>query len=230
MEITLGSIVSYLAGVPLVLLSILLTIQTPLGLIPLLAGFLIIPVVRRQIAKRVGIEFSRGAAAGIGTVGVIAGVVVLVLVGLSTTGAVAPGSDVSNVTVTAQDTSPPDATVSLNVEWTSRAQSAIDPDPDDMSIYRPNDGQKFVVVRMTVTNTGNESVELTPRLFRLSSDGVEYEYQGFFGSGNSLSGVTLNPDGTHSAWTAFSVPEGLSDGELIVALRKQIVGRVELAL
>jgi hypothetical protein len=147
---------------------------------------------------------------------VIAGVVVLIIVGLSSTGAVAPGADVSNVTVTAEDTSPPGSTVSLDVEWNSRAQSAVDPDPDDVSTYQSNDDQKFVVVRMEVTNTGTEPIELTPRLFRLSSDGVEYEYQGFFGSGNSLSGVTLNSNGTHSAWTAFSVSEGLTDGELTV--------------
>jgi len=215
MEITLGSILSYVVGVPLVLVSILLTVQTPLGLIPLLAGLLIIPVVRRQIAKRMGVEFSRSATAGIGTVGVIAGVVVLVLVGLSGGGSV-PGADVSNVTMSAEDASPQDVSTSLQVEWNSRAQSAVDPNPDAISIYNSNEGQKFVVVRVSVTNTGEESIELTPRLFRLSSDGIEYEYQGLFGSGNSLSGVTMNPDGTHSAWTAFSVPEGLTEAQMIV--------------
>lgn len=216
MEITLGSIVSYVVGVPLVLLSLLLTVQTPLGLIPLLAGLLIIPVVRRQLAERAGIELSRGAAAGIGTAGVIAVIVVLVVVGLSGGGGGAPGADVSNVTVTAEDSFPQDASTSLQVEWNSRAQSAVDPDPDDMSIYNSNEGQKFVVIRVRITNTGDEAIELTPRLFRLTSDGVEYEYQALFGSGNSLSGVTVNPDGTHSAWTAFSVPEDQTESRLIV--------------
>jgi|GEM_PF-3428104 len=218
MKISLGLIVSYVVGIPLVLLSLLLTIQTPLGLIPLLAGLLIIPVIRRQIAKRAGVEFSRGAAAGIGTIGVIAGIVVLVLVGLSGGGAggSVPGADVSNVTMTAEDESPQDASTSLQVEWNSRAQSAVDPDPDDISIYNPNEGQKFVVVRLRITNTGDEPLDLTPRLFRLASSGVEYSYQGLVGSGNSLSGVTLNPDGTHSAWIAFSVPEDLTEARLIV--------------
>jgi len=215
MEITLGSIVSYVVGIPLVLLSLLLTFQTPLGLIPLLAGLLIIPVVRRQIAERAGIEFSRGAAAGIGTVGVIVGVVVLILVGLSGGGS-APGADVSNVTVTTEDASPQDASTSLQVEWNSRAQSAVDPNPDDISTYNSNEGQKFVVVRVKITNTGEEAIELTPRLFRLTSGGVEYEYQALFGSGNSLSSVTVNPDATHSAWAAFSVPEDQTEARLIV--------------
>lgn len=218
MNITLGSIVSYVVGVPLTLLGLLLTIQTPLGLVPFLAGILIIPVVRRQIAERAGVEFSRGAAAGIGTFGVIAFIIIFVIVAPSGGGGsgAAPGSDVSNVSVSAVDASPPDASTSLAVEWNSRAQSAVDPDPDDMSIYNSNEGQKFVVFRVRISNEGSEPLELTPRLFRLRSAGVEYEYQSLFGSGNSLSGVTLNAGGSHSAWTAFSVPEDLTEAELIV--------------
>lgn len=217
MNITLGSIVSYVVGVPLTLLGLLLTIQSPLGLVPLVTGVLIIPVVRRQLAERAGVEFSRGAAAGIGGFGVVAGVVIFVMVALSGAGGgSAPGADVSDVSVTAVDASPADASRALSVEWNARAQSSVDPDPDDMSVYNANEGQKFVVIRMRITNEGSNSIELTPRLFRLRSAGVEYEYQALFGSGNSLSGVTLNPGGSYSAWTAFSVPEDLTDTELIV--------------
>jgi hypothetical protein len=218
MNITLGLIVSYVVGVPLTLFGLLLTIQTPLGLVPLLAGVLIIPVVRRQLAARAGIEFSRGAAAGIGTFGVIAFVVILVIVALSGGGGAggAPGADVSNVSVTTKNANPADSSTTLSVEWNSRAQSAVDPDPDDLSTYSSNDGQKFVVIRVRVTNEGGESAELTPRMFRLQSSGVEYEYQALFGSGNSLSDVTVNPGGTHSAWAAFSVPEDLTEARLII--------------
>lgn len=218
MNITLGSIVSYTVGVPLALLGLLQTIQqTSLGVAPLLAGLLIIPVVRRQLAARAGIEFSRGAAAGIGTFGVIAFVVVVVIVSLSGGGGAGgyPGADVSNVSVTAENANPPDASTTLSVEWNSRAQSAVDPNTDDLSIYNSNEGQKYVVIRVTVANEGDEPVELTPRMFRLQSSGVEYEYQNLFGSGNSLSGVTINPSGTHSAWTAFSVPEDMTEAQLI---------------
>lgn len=215
MNITLGSIVSYVIGVPLALLGFLLTIQTPLGLIPLLAGVLIIPIVRRTIANRLGVEFSRGAAAGIGTVGVIAGVVVFVLVGLSGGGSV-PGADVSNVSVTAEDASPADANTALNVRWNSRAQPSVDPSPDSLTHYSANDGEKFVVIRMEITNKGNDSIELTPRMFRLRSSNVEYDYQGLFGSGNSFSDVTLNPGGSYTAWVAYSVPEDMTEAKLIV--------------
>jgi len=218
MEITLGKIVSYGVGIPLVLASIVLTILSPLGLIPLIFGLLILPPIRRQLSKRVGVDFSRGAAAGIGTLGVIAAIVVLLVAALSGGGggSAQPGSDVSNVSISAVDSSPEESLTALNVEWNSRAQSAVDPDPDDISSYSSNEGQKYVVFRLQIENVGNESVDLTPRLFRLRSEGTEYDHQTLFGSGNSLSGVTLNSGGEYSGWVAFSVPEDLVEAELIV--------------
>ena len=53
-------------------------------------------------------------------------------------------------------------------------------------------------------------------MFQLRSAEVEYEHQPLFGSGNDLGGVTLNPRGSHSAWTAFSVPEGMTQARLVV--------------
>lgn len=216
MKITLGSIISYVVGIPLVIVSILLAIQTPLGLIPLLCGLLIIPAVRRQISKRGDIELSRGATAGIGSFGVIACVVVLIIAGLSGAGGGVPGDDVSNVSLTAEDSSPSDASTSLQVVWNARAQSAVDPNPDDMSTYSSNEGEKFVVVRMEITNTGNEQLELTPRIFQLEANGVIYNHQSLFGSGNSFYDVSLNPDATYSAWVAFSVPEDATEAQLTV--------------
>lgn len=216
MKITLGLIVSYLVGIPLVLLSLLLTIQTPIGLIPLITGLLILPPIRRQLAKRTGVEFSRGASGGIGTIGVISCLVILVLVAFSGSGGGVPGADVSNMSVMAQDASPVNPSTSLEVVWNARAQSAVDPDPNDMSIYNSNEGEKYLVVRMEVTNSGDEPIELDPRLFELESEGVVYEYQSLFGSGNSFSGVSLNPGGSYSAWTAFSVPENTANGQIVI--------------
>lgn len=190
MEITLGSIVSYVVGIPLVLVSFLLTLQSPFGLIPLFAGLLVLPPVRRQLAKRAGVGFSRWAAGGIGAFGVVSFIVVLILVALSGGGGGVTGADVSNVSVSAQDASPSNPSTSLNVVWNARAQSAVDPDPGDMSIYNSNEGEKFLVVRVEVTNSGDEPIELDPRLFKFQSEGVVYDYQPLFGSGNSLSGVS----------------------------------------
>ncbi|TKX40736.1 MULTISPECIES: DUF4352 domain-containing protein [unclassified Halorubrum] len=217
MDITLGKIVSYVVGIPLVLVSLLLTIQSFLGLVPLVLGLLILPPIRRLIASRAGINFSRGATIGIGTFAIIAAVAVLLVVALSGGGGGSiPGADVSNVSVSAQDASPPDASQSLEIRWNSRAQSAVDLDAEDLSTYRSNDGEKFVVVRMEITNTGDNQIELTPRLLRLESNGVVYDYQGLFGSGNSLSSVSLNPGASYSGLTVFSVPEDTSSAQLQV--------------
>lgn len=216
MKITLGSIVSYVVGIPLLFIGIVLTSQSPLGLLPLVGGLLIIPIIRRQIEGRTGIELSRGATAGIGSFSVIGGIIILLIVAPTGDVGSPPGNDVSNVSMTAEGVDPTDAATDLEVTWNSRAQSAVDPDPDDMSIYNTEDGQKFLVVRMTIQNTGDERIDLNPRLFRAESGGVEYEYQPLFGSGNSFNGVTLNPDASYTAWTAYSVPDDTAEAKLIV--------------
>jgi hypothetical protein len=214
MRVTLGSIVSYVVGIPIALFSLVLLVLSPIALIPLALSLFIIPPIRRRITGYAGLEFSRGAVAGIGVVAVIA--ILGVAIAVSGGGSSQPGSDVEDISVSAVDASPDAPTTSLEVVWNSRAQSSVDPDPDDLSSYSSNEGQKFVVLRAEITNMGEESLELTPQMFRLRSSNVEYEYQALFGSGNSFSGVELNPEGSHSAWIAFSVPEGTTTAELFV--------------
>lgn len=216
MKITLGSVFSYFVGIGVILMSILLTIQSPIGLVPLVTGILVLPPVRRYLESERGIELSRGITAAIGFVGIVIVLIgIIAVAGGGGTGEELPGSDVSDVNVNAVDSVQSGTASELNVEWNARAQSAVDPDPDDLSIYNSNEGEKYVVVRMNIRNTGTESVELTPRAFILRSDGVEYDHQGLFGSGNSISQVTLNPEGEYSGWTVFSVPQDMSEAELI---------------
>jgi hypothetical protein len=217
MKITLGSVVSYFIGIGVILMSILLTVQTPIGLVPLVAGVLILPPVRRYLESQRGIELSRGITIALGLVAVVAVMIGIVAVagGGGSMGEELPGSDVSDISVTAVDSAESEAASELEVEWNSRAQSAVDPDPEDFTEYNSNEGQKYVVVRMNIRNPGSEPVELTQRAFSLRSDGVEYDYQGLFGSGNSISQVTLNPGGEYSGWVAFSVPQGMTNAELI---------------
>jgi len=79
MEITLGKIVSYLVGIPVVLLCLLLTIQTPLGLIPLVLSLLVLPPIRRQLDSRANLQFSRGATVGIGFIAIVGFLAVAVM-------------------------------------------------------------------------------------------------------------------------------------------------------
>lgn len=218
MQITFRSIAAYILGVPVALLG-LLAVFTSLAAGGLLlgGGLLLLPIVRRKLLKTTGIKFSGGAAAAIFLVCAVAGMGTLALsTGGDGSTVAGPGSSVSNVSVTAESVTPVDAKRELSVVWNSRAQSAVDPDPNDMSIYRSNDGQKYLVVRMEITNTGEGKIELTPRFFKFETDGVIYDYQGLFGSGQSFSSVALTPDSSYSGWTVFPIPSDATTGSIVV--------------
>lgn len=219
MRITLRSIVAYVLGVPVAIFGVLVIFTNVVaGILFVVGGLLALPVVRRKLDASTGLEFSGGAAAAIFLVCAVAGVGTLAFSASPSDGdtATGPGSGVTDVSVTAQSMSPADAATQLSVTWNSRAQSAVDSDSSDLTNHQPNDGEKFVVVRMQVTNTGTSDLELTPRLFQLRADGVVYEYQVLFGSGHGLAGVTLTPGAGYSGWTVFSVPNGTTEGSLIV--------------
>jgi len=125
-----------------------------------------------------------------------------------------PGADVSNVTMSASNADPADPTYKIQSTWSARAQSAVDPDPGSLTQYSADDGEKYLVVRMQIENTGDESIELTPRLWQLETDGVVYDYQGLLGSGSM--DATLRPDATYSGWVIFAIPEDTSEATLLV--------------
>jgi hypothetical protein len=231
MEITLGKIVSYLSGLSLIGLGLVFLLLSMWAVIPLLAGILILPPVRRLLDTRADITFSRGATVGIGSLGAIALVGVVLLVAFGGGGSVAdapatpaddgseataaPGDLVSQVDITARNesTSP---TKSLGIRWNSRAQRSVDADPDDAIEGDERTGYKYLVVRAEVTNTGNESIELTPQMFALTADNVTYESGNYFGPNYSFSDIELQPGGSRTGWVAFEIPVGVSDGALTV--------------
>ena len=100
--------------------------------------------------------------------------------------------------------------------WNARAQSAVDPDTSDVSNYQAEDGNKFAVVRMQLTNAGESEIDLTPRLFRLTADGVSYDFQSLFGSGQGGLDVALQQNASYDGWVVFEVPEDTSNAELTV--------------
>lgn len=216
-KITFRSIVAYVLGIPTVLLGVVALFTSPLaGVLLVAGGLLALPVVRRKLDAIIGVEFSGGAATGIFLVCAVVGMGVLVLsVGGGGTGSV-PGSDVSNVSVRASSSTPADANNQISIVWNSRAQSSVDPDSGDLSIYNAEDGEKFLVVRLRITNSGTQDIELTPRLLQFQSGGVIYDYQGLFGSGQGMSGVTLTPGAEYTGWTVYSIPSDITDGQLVV--------------
>jgi len=220
MDITLRKIVAYLFGVGAILTGLLLALASAAsGILLILAGALSLPAVRRSLDARLGLSFSTAAVVGIVIILGLASTGALVFAALdgSDSGPTGPGSDVSNVSMAAEDTVSASATQRLDVAWNARAQSAVDPDAGGITTYSAEDGEKYIVVRMQLTNTGSTSIEMTPSLFRVLANGVEYEYQALFGSSQGgLSGVTLREDATYDGWVAFSVPESTTEAELIV--------------
>ncbi|MDS0280327.1 DUF4352 domain-containing protein [Halomicroarcula sp. S1AR25-4] len=220
-EITLRNVVGYLFGLAAILAGLVFAlVSVGSGLVLIIAGVLALPVVRRGLDSRLDVSFSTAAVVGLVallTVASMGMLVASVLDGSGQSGPTGPGSEVSNVSMTAQDASPPDSGQSLDVVWNARAQSAVDPDPNDMTGYSAEEGQKYLVVRMQLTNTGSSSIEMTPALFRVLGNGVEYEYQALFGStSGELSGVTLRSGATYDGWVAFSIPDSTTSAELIV--------------
>jgi hypothetical protein len=231
MKITLRSVTAYGFGIPVAVLGVLALFTSALaGGLLLVAGVLALPVVRRRLRDSVGLELSGGATAAFFLVLAVAGAGTLVLSVSdgSDEGSAAPGSSVSDVSVTAESVSPSDARTALSVTWNSRAQTAVDPDTSDMSIYRSNDGEKYLVVRMKITNTGSSEIELTPSLFEFQTNGVRYEYQALFGSGQGLSGATLTPGASYSGWTVFSVPSKATKGSVLVNQEAYYNGNVSV--
>lgn len=215
MKLTLSSVLSYITGVLLIVAGAIGTLVSPLGLISVLTGFLTVPAMRRKITARTGVELSRGLTVAVAIVGAIVVIAAFASAGGGETSG--PGSQVSNVSASAVDADPSDPTQSLQVRYNTRAQRAVDPNQDDMTNYQSESGQKYLVVRMEIRNTGDENIDLTPRLFRFQNDGVEYEYQGLFGaSQGGLQQVSLQPDATYSGWVVFSIPEETRQGEVIV--------------
>jgi hypothetical protein len=217
MDITFGAVVAYPFGVLAVLAGLGLLAVSPIaGVALLLAGLLALPVVRRVLKSRLGLGFSRGATVGLVLLLSIVAAIAVVGAALSGGGA-APGSGVPNVSMEAASASPPNPMTTLDVRWNARAQAAADPSTGDIGTYRAEDGQKFLVTRMQITNNGDSDIDLTPQLFRVASEGAEYEYQNLFGSSaGGLSQVSLRPGGSSDGWVVFSIPNETTEGELVV--------------
>lgn len=233
MEITGSSIAGYAFGLPSLLVGLTAGLFGVLflvtgtsrgvslllfGIVLTIAGSVATPVLRRLIKSQLGISFSRPAVVGISALSTVLATLlfVITIIGLiSSTGSVPPGADVSNVSMSAQNVNPETADHQLEIIWNARAQSGVDPDTDDFSSYSAEDGEKFVVVRMEVTNVGDGEIELTPRFFQFESSGVRHDYQGLFGSSDGFSGITLSPGATHEGWIVFSVSEDTTTGVLV---------------
>lgn len=215
MERSYGGIGSYLIGAPLALLGLLLMRETPLGLMPLIGGLLLLPPARKAIDDHWGRNLSRGSLLTIGAWAVISAAIVSVLVIPSGGGVVAEPNQ-SKVGVSAVDSTPGDAEGIMAVSWNSQTKTTVGENASDMKTYTAADGHRYVVIRMNVTNLGNRTVGLSPAAFRLEAENQTYDDEGLYGPERSLQNVTLAPNETVPAKIAFEVPNRTTSVRLVV--------------
>ena len=109
--------------------------------------------------------------------------------------------------ISAASASPDNSTTSLHVAWNATVVNEIDPNESDEQAYYPPEGKQFVVVRMSINNTGDRSVELKQAAFELRTDNRTYGYQ-VLADHDGFLDFPISPGQHYVGWTVFTVPEG----------------------
>jgi hypothetical protein len=109
--------------------------------------------------------------------------------------------------ISAESASPDNSTTSLHVAWNAKVTDTIDPnESDDLAYYAP-EGEEFVIMRMSINNTGNESAELKQAAFKLRTEERTYGYQ-LLADHDGFLDFPISPGQHYVGWTVFTVPEG----------------------
>ncbi|ELZ05380.1 DUF4352 domain-containing protein [Natrialba aegyptia] len=111
------------------------------------------------------------------------------------------GGDVPGVTLDSEDLEAEDADVSLEIAYNARVSTELGPGEHSTIA---EDGNKWVIVRMDVTNTGDAERELLAHQYILESGGETYEIVAF--DEHYLRGKTAGSGETVTGWVAFHVP------------------------
>jgi hypothetical protein len=106
----------------------------------------------------------------------------------------------------AESVSPENDTISLHVAWNAKVTDTIDPNESDEQAYYAPDGKQFVVVRMSINNTGEEQTNLTQSAFKLRTENRTYAYQ-VLADHDGFLDFPITPGQHYVGWTAFTVPE-----------------------
>jgi hypothetical protein len=107
--------------------------------------------------------------------------------------------------VTANSTAPNNATGALDVRWNAKHVSKVSPENGN-GVYKPDDGEGFLLVSMNVTNSGSDSLGLRPQAFMLRSNGALRGYQPL----NDTEGFqpsVLDSGESVSVWFVFSIDD-----------------------
>ncbi|MFH5800013.1 restriction endonuclease [Haladaptatus sp. CMAA 1911] len=119
--------------------------------------------------------------------------------------------------VTANSTAPSDATGALDVGWNTKRVSKVNPERGN-GVYKPDDGEEFLLVSMNVTNSGSDSLGLRPQDFALRSNGTLRGYQPL----NDTQGFqpsVLDSDESVSVWFVFSIDDDATNATIVTTGR-----------
>jgi hypothetical protein len=107
------------------------------------------------------------------------------------------------VDVSATDASAESADVNLRVRWRARAQHVLDPAGEAATVAE--DGHKWLVVQVSVTNDGETAWDTTPVPFVVDIDGEQHEVV-TSRAGSYFGTNTLDPRDGETGWIAFHIP------------------------
>ena len=117
------------------------------------------------------------------------------------------------VEVSAPPVQPSGAATTLYVEWNATTRSTIDANASDDLVHVAPNGTRFVIVQLSVINTGEQAIDLRPAMFTLSINATTYDYQPLSGVAG-FEETSLEAGGSYEGWTVFVVPENASEGSL----------------
>ncbi|WP_227353706.1 restriction endonuclease [Haladaptatus salinisoli] len=150
--------------------------------------------------------------------GVVVAVLAVVLAVVVAPTILGTGSKVeeSDWNVTAASTTPDNVTRALDVRWNAERVSEIDPESDDAGVYRPREGERFLLVSMNVTNAGADSVGLRQRDFVLRSNGTLRGHQPLVNA-SGFNSTVLEEGESVTVWTVFSVDADATNATIAVS-------------
>ncbi|WP_135806694.1 restriction endonuclease [Halorussus marinus] len=174
------------------------------------------PVDRVRAIAETAVGRVSGLAGGVDSRGLALAVVVAVAIvaagvlGVPSIPFIGGGGD----DITAESVSPEGANASLYVAWNAATTDTIDPNESDELAYRAPEGTRFVVVRMSVNNTGETQTPLRQAAFRFRANGTTYDNQ-TLADHDGFVDLPMGPTSNRVVWTVFVVPEGVSGGTLV---------------
>lgn len=144
-------------------------------------------------------------------------------------------ADTSEDTPAPADTAPAETILAVNeagviLDWNVVVTNVqiLDSVPNSYGAFTPKEGNKFILVSLSVTNNGQEAAVLLPSIGMgeslgsrvLYGDGLEFSATNLLGYSDELHNSTIEPLTTLDGTIAFEVPSSVADAtdELILQI------------